>query len=150
MSGNDPNSTDLYRLLSLTRDADALWKAQNVRGATSSRKITFAEQGILEILVLDGAQPVPAIARRRMVSRQHIQKLVDDLGRKRLVELRPNPAHKTSPLVDVTIDGERAYTTAASREAEILAAMAPDLAETDLRPALAALRALVDALGAAR
>lgn len=150
MSGNDPNTSELYRLLSLTRDIHALWKAQNARGSTPSRKTTFAEKGILEVLVLDGAQTVPAIARLRLVSRQHVQKLVDDLARKRLVEFLPNPAHKTSPLVDVTIEGERAYTAAASREAEILTAIAPDLAAADLRPVLAALRVLVDALRATR
>ncbi len=149
MPGSDPHNSDLYQLLVLARDARVLWQAQNTR-ANGGPKMTYAECGILEILVRDGAQSVPAIARARLVSRQHIQKLVDDLAKRKLVELQPNPAHKTSPLVDVTIDGERAYTAAASREAEILIALAPKLATEELHPALDGLSALVEALKAAR
>ena len=149
MPGHDPHNSELFRLLVLARDVHGQWQALNARG-NIGQTTTNAERGVLEILVRDGAQSVPAIARARLVSRQHIQKLVDDLIGKRLVELQPNPAHKTSPLVDVTIAGERAYTTAASGEADILDAIAPELGKTDLGPSLVALRALVAALKAAR
>ena len=149
MTGNDPHNSDLYQLLTAAREVHALWQAQAAR-RTPAQSLTFAERGVLEILVRDGAQSVPGIARARLVSRQHIQKLVDELARKRLVELHPNPAHKTSPLVDATIDGERAYTVAASGEAETLSEIAPHLATENLGDALAALRALAEALKSAR
>jgi DNA-binding MarR family transcriptional regulator len=149
MPGHDPHNSELFQLLVLAREAHAQWQALNAR-RSASRATTNAERGVLEILVRDGAQSVPAIARARLVSRQHIQTLVDDLIGKRLVELQPNPAHKTSPLVDVTMEGERAYTTAASGEADILDAIAPELAKTDLDPSLVALRVLVAALKASR
>ena len=149
MPGTDPHNSELYRLLALARDAYALWQAQNAKGI-GRQETTSAERGVLEVLVRDGAQSVPAIARARLVSRQHIQKLVDELAKKRMVELRPNPAHKTSPLVDVTIQGERAYTAAASREAEILTSIAPDLANESLGPSISALSALVKALKSKR
>ncbi|MEK6216622.1 MAG: MarR family transcriptional regulator [Boseongicola sp.] len=145
MQSSDPHNSEIFQLLVLAREAHAQWQALNARNHTS-QAATNAERGVLEILVRDGAQSVPAIARARIVSRQHIQKLVDDLIARRLVELQPNPAHKTSPLVEVTIEGERAYTMAASREASFLDAIAPELAKTDLGPSLAAMRALVAAL----
>ncbi|MGI9394720.1 MAG: MarR family transcriptional regulator, partial [Boseongicola sp.] len=125
------------------------WQAQTARRSTGLM-LTFAERGVIETLVREGAQSVPGIARKRLVSRQHIQKLVDELARRRLVELLPNPAHKTSPLVDATIDGERAYTVAASGEADILNAIAPRLATANLGAAVAALRSLAEALKAAK
>ena len=145
MPSTDPHSSDLYQLLVLARDTSALWQARNAK-ASSAQATTQAERGVLEMLVRDGAQSVPAIARARLVSRQHIQTLVDALAKKRLAEFQPNPAHKTSPLVDVTIEGERAYTAAASHEAEILGAIATNLESTKLDPALDALRALTEAL----
>ena len=149
MSDDDPHNSQLFKLLALARDAHALWQVQS---AIDDREFstTVAERSVLEFLVREGAQSVPAIARARRVSRQHIQKLADGLVSRRLVEFRPNPAHKTSPLVDVTMDGERTYTKAAASEAEILNSIAPEMAETDLGPALKSLRALVKALKAAR
>jgi DNA-binding MarR family transcriptional regulator len=149
MPSSDPHNSELFQLLVLAREAHAQWQALNARNR-SSQATTNAEGSVVEILVRDGAQSVPTIARERLVSRQHIQKLVDDLIAKRLVELQPNPAHKTSPLVEVTIEGERAYTMAASGEAGILDAIAPELAKTDLGPSLVAMRALVAALKTAR
>ena len=149
MPGTDPHNSELYQILVLARETHALWQAQNAKNS-GGQTTTYAERSVLEALVRDGAQSVPGIARARLVSRQHIQKLVDDLAGKRLIEFRPNPAHKTSPLVDVTIKGERAYTAAASREDEILNAIAPSLARKNLAPALEALRALAEALKAPR
>ncbi len=149
MTGNDPHNSDLYQLLTAAREVHALWQTQAAR-RTPAQSLTFAERGVLEILVRDGAQSVPGIARARLVSRQHIQKLVDELAKKRLVELHSNPAHKTSPLVDATIDGERAYTVAASGEAETLSEIAPHFATVNLGDVLAALRALAEALKSAR
>ncbi|MGI9393106.1 MAG: MarR family winged helix-turn-helix transcriptional regulator, partial [Boseongicola sp.] len=140
MPETDPHNTELYQLLALSRDIHSLWHSQNAQ-LPAEKAVTYAERGVLEILVSEGAQPVPSIARARFVSRQHIQKLVDDLASKGLVELQPNPAHKASPLVDATIAGERAYTVAASGEAVVLNAIAPDLAHTDLSAAIDALRA---------
>ena len=52
-----------------------------------------------------GPFTVPQIARRLGVSRQHILRLTNDLATEDLVELVPNPDHKTSPLVTLTAAG---------------------------------------------
>jgi DNA-binding MarR family transcriptional regulator len=66
-----------------------------------------ARRGILRGLVRYGAQTVPKLARARSVTRQHVQEVVDALVREGYVELKPNPAHKRSPLVIPTARGER-------------------------------------------
>src|SRR3954464_3148661 len=53
-----------------------------------------AHRGVLESLHRDGAQSVPALARARPVSRQHIQVLANRLLELRLVETVQNPAHQ--------------------------------------------------------
>jgi DNA-binding MarR family transcriptional regulator len=52
-----------------------------------------------------GPFTVPQIARRLGVSRQHILRMTNDLATEGLVELVPNPDHKTSPLVTLTAAG---------------------------------------------
>lgn len=48
---------------------------------------------------------VPQVARRLGVSRQHILRLTTEMVNEGLVEWRPNPDHKTSPLVHLTPAG---------------------------------------------
>lgn len=53
---------------------------------------------------------VPQVARRLGVSRQHILRLTNELVDEGLVELLPNPDHKTSPLVSLTPAGHATLT----------------------------------------
>lgn len=69
--------------------------------------ITLGMRAVLEHLTWEGPQTVPAIARARYVSRQHIQVLVNGLMERDLVVLQDNPAHRRSPLVRLTPEGER-------------------------------------------
>jgi DNA-binding MarR family transcriptional regulator len=76
-------------------------------------------RGVLESLWRDGDQTVPALARARPVSRQHIQVLVNALLEHDLVENVPNPAHQRSPLIRLTPAGRARFE--AMRERELLA-----------------------------
>ena len=60
---------------------------------------------VLELLLLEGPTTVPAMARVRRASRQHIQQQVDALVQRGLVERRENPAHKRSSLIALTDKG---------------------------------------------
>jgi DNA-binding MarR family transcriptional regulator len=80
--------------------------------------------GLLRSLRLEGPQTVPALARSRPVSRQHIQTLADAMVADGLVAYRPNPAHKRSQLVTLTAKGEQVYEALARK----LGAFSDDLA----------------------
>ena len=54
---------------------------------------------------------VPQVARRLGVSRQHILRLTTELAGEGLVELVPNPDHKTSPLLNLTVLGRTTLAT---------------------------------------
>lgn len=82
-----------------------------------------SHRAVLESLAAEGPQTVPALARARPVARQHIQVLVHDLAALGLVETRPNPAHRRSPLVALTSAGARRFAAIRRAESEALRAM---------------------------
>lgn len=63
-------------------------------------------RGVLRNLLQNGPMTVPAVASLRPVSRQYIQKVVNELKAKGFVSLIANPAHKRSRLVQITEQGE--------------------------------------------
>jgi DNA-binding MarR family transcriptional regulator len=67
------------------------------------------EFGILRMLVLDGPQTVPEMARSRPVSRQHCQIITNGLEAQGYVEFIENPKHKRSHLVRATRAGRAHY-----------------------------------------
>lgn len=104
--------------------------------------VTASMRAVLETLFDAGSQPVPEIARRKGVSRQHIQVKVDALWDKGLVELRTNPAHKRSPLVALTRKGRVVFETIRGRETLSLEMLADGLPAVDIATSLRILKAL--------
>lgn len=74
-----------------------------------SATLPIPQRAILEDLSALGPQTVPQMARSRPVSRQHIQKLVNQLLEQQFVEMIANPAHKTSMLVRLTNRGRKTF-----------------------------------------
>lgn len=91
--------------------------AQEIHGGAA---LAGGRRGVLLNLLEDGDQTVPTLARRRPVSRQHIQTLVNELLREGLVVRRTNPAHQRSKLVSLTPKGRRRITGMVERENELL------------------------------
>ncbi|HEX6766842.1 MAG TPA: helix-turn-helix domain-containing protein [Polyangiaceae bacterium] len=83
--------------------------------------LTAAHRGVLESLARGGPATVPALARARPVSRQHIQILVNRLLELELVRTDPNPAHERSPLIALTAAGTKRFETMQRRERQVLA-----------------------------
>lgn len=65
--------------------------------------------GMLNSVITQGPQTVPQLARARPVSRQHIQKLANEMVAEGLIRFVPNPAHKRSQLIEATPKGLDAY-----------------------------------------
>lgn len=84
-------------------------------------EISGAMRGVMRDLKKNGPQTVPRMARRRPVTRQHIQAIVNDLQRLGFVELAENPAHKRSRLVQLTPEGCEALLEIEAREKAALA-----------------------------
>ena len=102
---------------------------------------TQARWQTMWIIDAEGALTVPQIARRLGVSRQNEQRVVRDLIDGGLVELAPNPDHKTSPLAQLTPRGRDALDGI-----NVAAGESNDAIEADLTPAqIAQLRKLLRA-----
>lgn len=66
---------------------------------------TAAHRGVLQSVAHHGPIPVPRLARMRPVSRQYMQRTVDDLVARGWLVARPNPDHQRSPLYALTDEG---------------------------------------------
>jgi DNA-binding MarR family transcriptional regulator len=101
-----------------------------------------ARRGILRGLVRYGAQTVPALARTRSVTRQHVQEVVDALLADGLAVRLPNPAHARSMLVRATARGEALVARMAETDDRVLRALGLSLGAGDLVATARTLRAI--------
>jgi len=103
----------------------------------------------LELLQRTGPATVPDIARRRYVTRQHIQTPVNALLAQGLVAAEANPAHRRSPRIALTADGRRMIRRITDRERRFLAGLDLSLNPQELLSARRTLTMLRNAIGAA-
>lgn len=78
--------------------------------------LSSARWQVMGAITLAGRpQPVAQIARRMGLTRQAVQRVVNDLTASGLVVLQDNPAHRRAKCVALTAKGRDAYQAAASR-----------------------------------
>jgi DNA-binding MarR family transcriptional regulator len=115
-----------------------------------SDSLSAGRRGILRDLRDNGPQTVPQMARRRFVSRQHIQSLVDPLTSEGHVELVENPAHRRSRLVRLTRRGDLLVQEMAQRERDLMAQMDLPISQRELDYAASVLQAICEWLSGTR
>lgn len=101
-------------------------------------------RGLLVSVERNGPTSVSKLAAMRPVSRQFVQRLVDDLLQGDWVQAIPNPHHKRSPLIMLTPKGRTAITDMLETEEPYLAVLADGLSTDDLAAAARVLRAVAD------
>lgn len=104
--------------------------------------ITGQQRAVLESLVRHGDQTVPAMARARPVSRQHIQSIVDGLVAAGLAAVVANPAHQRSSLIRLTAKGRRLMKTVAMRERAVMPLLSAAFSAPELERAIELTRRL--------
>ena len=107
------------------------------------------ERGIMLELAGSGPQTVPAMARTRATSRQHVQVIVDRLIADGLLERRANPRHQRSVVIALTRRGRAKVTRMRERERRAARRLAAVLPPAEARRAAATVRRLGLALSAA-
>jgi len=133
------------RLMQVAQDADVTWQhggAELVRSKLAERAgsgldpeavkaflaagdrlveplgLTSARWQVIGAVSLAGQpQTVPSIARAMGLTRQAVQRLVNELVADGLIEGRPNPAHRRANLFALTDLGEAAVADASARQA---------------------------------
>lgn len=103
-------------------------------------KHSSGRRSVVKSLGEQGPQTVPAMARARTVSRQHIQRIVDELLKEGLVERRTNPAHRRSKLIALSSEGEQLLASLDEREAELMRFLARGLRLEQVREATRVVR----------
>ncbi|BBZ38592.1 hypothetical protein MCNS_16550 [Mycobacterium conspicuum] len=98
--------------------------------------------------VSDHALTVPQAARRLGVTRQGVQRVANDLVAADLAGFRPNPDHRTSPLLVLTENGRRVLQAITERAIVVNNRLADAVEPAALRPTRDNLRRLIVALKA--
>jgi len=88
---------------------------------------------VLEHLADGVAKTVPAIARSRGVSRQHIQVIANKLTAAGLIEARDNPDDKRTSLISLSPDGRALFDEVARRQTLAFGRLSEDFSERELR-----------------
>ncbi|MCR9200199.1 MAG: MarR family transcriptional regulator [Planctomycetaceae bacterium] len=89
---------------------------------------------------------VPQIGRVMGLTRQSVQRSVNMMADDGLVEFTANPDHKTSPLVQLTPEGQSAYARVMRLQVEWSNKLAQEFKTKDLQVAVQVLQLFVDAL----
>lgn len=110
--------------------------------------LTSARWQVLGSVALsDHALPVAHLARVMGLSRQAVQRVVNDLEGEGFLTFEPNPHHKRAHLVVLTGKGRKAYAAASAREAPWANALAAGLSAEEIAAARHVLTTLMERLG---
>ena len=104
---------------------------RKVERDTALRGLTVGVRAVLVMLHFDGPMTVPQLGRAQALSRQFVQRMVNEAASRELVAATPNPAHKRSALIRLTAAGEAVISDYLDRERGQLRPAAADLTEAD-------------------
>jgi DNA-binding MarR family transcriptional regulator len=130
-------------------DEVRLLEHQLIRTATALHgdlDVTVPGRAVLEFLHRSGPASVPEIARARLVTRQHIQAIVDALIDAGHLERMANPAHRRSALITLSAAGAALIVEMHQREERFLDARLKGIDCADVTESTRLLAAVRDRL----
>jgi DNA-binding MarR family transcriptional regulator len=108
--------------------------------------VSVGVRAVLEMLRAHGPLTVPDMGRTQSLSRQFVQRMVNDALAEGLVETRENPRHRRSRLVALTPRGTTTMNRIAARERAVLTSLGARYSDTDLDTCVRVLGDLVQRL----
>ncbi|MDK0523776.1 MarR family transcriptional regulator [Streptomyces sp. ML-6] len=106
--------------------------------------LSVGVRAVLDLLRENGPMTVPQMGRAQALSRQFVQRMVNDAAAARLVEVVPNPAHQRSSLIRLTAAGREAITAALAREQSLLRQVGGDLTDAEVTACVRVLGHMVE------
>ncbi len=100
-------------------------------------------RSVLDLLRRKGDMTVPQMARVMALSRQFVQRMVNDAAERGWVEGVPNPAHQRSSLIRLTEEGQRLVTLVLGREHMLNRQVGGDLTEAEVEACVRVLREML-------
>lgn len=139
----DARLAEIYRELGpLYRDVQRL-----VEQREATMGMSVGVRAVLDELASHApGLPVPAVATQLGLSRQFVQRMVNDAADAGWVERIPNPNHRRSRVIRLTDAGTAAISTVREHERELMGQTGGDLTEADLEATLRVLRAMREAV----
>ncbi|MEU4830054.1 MarR family winged helix-turn-helix transcriptional regulator [Streptosporangium sp. NPDC023615] len=105
--------------------------------------LSVGTRAVLMMLREHGPMTVPQMGRAQALSRQFVQRMVNEAAARHLVEAVPNPAHKRSSLIRLTGVGETVATAVVDRERAMLRQVGGDLTDAEVTACLRVLSRLL-------
>ncbi|MET8472593.1 MarR family transcriptional regulator [Streptomyces sp. NPDC006422] len=105
--------------------------------------LSSGSRAVLAMLHGRGPMTVPQMGRFQALSRQFVQRMVNEVAERGLVEAVPNPAHKRSSLIRLTDEGRRVIGVVLDRERAALRTVDGDITEADIDTCLRVLSGLL-------
>lgn len=120
---------------------------RSVEQGLAGEGLTVGVRAVLALLHRNGPMTVPQMGRAQAISRQFVQRMVNDAAAHGLVESIPNPAHRRSSLIRLTDAGRTAISVVVGREHTLLRKVgAGTLTDADVRSCVRVLGELLRAL----
>lgn len=108
--------------------------------------LTVRMRAVLEMLDKYGEQTVPEIAARLEIKRQYVQIMCNETLASGLVEQRPNPRHKRSPVLALTEHGRTLIEEIISNEMKLMESVGTNLSSENISMALEVVLIVADRL----
>lgn len=105
--------------------------------------LSVGVRAVLNILREHEPQTVPQMGRAQALSRQFVQRMINEAADRGMVEFAPNPAHKRSSLIRLTDRGRAAITAVIDRERVLLSQAAEGLTDEEIDTCLRVLSQLL-------
>ncbi|MET9057993.1 MULTISPECIES: MarR family winged helix-turn-helix transcriptional regulator [Streptomyces] len=100
-------------------------------------------RSVLDLLRRKGDLTVPQLSRIQALSRQFVQRMVNDAAAHGWVEILPNPAHQRSSLIRITEEGRTLIATVLDREHTLNRQVGGDLTDAEVRACVRVLREML-------
>lgn len=105
--------------------------------------MSVGTRAVLDLLHRRGPMTVPQMGQVLALSRQFLQRTVNEAVDRSWVVSRANPAHRRSHLIELTPSGRATIATVAEREQAALGELGSDLSDDDVDGCLRVLRGLL-------
>ncbi|MFG2550284.1 MarR family winged helix-turn-helix transcriptional regulator [Streptomyces sp. NPDC048581] len=119
---------------------------RGLRKLEQGEEIEGVSVGVRSVLVLlhrYGPMTVPQMARVMALTRQFVQRMVNDAMARGWAEATANPAHQRSSLIRITADGEAVITAILAREHALNRQVGGGLTEDELRACVRVLKEML-------
>ncbi|MDI2132120.1 MarR family winged helix-turn-helix transcriptional regulator [Yinghuangia seranimata] len=106
--------------------------------------VSVGVRAVLDLLRENGPMTVPQMGRAQALSRQFVQRMVNDAAEHGMVEVTPNPEHQRSSLIRLTPKGDATITAVTTREGALLREVGGDLTDAEVTACVKVLGHMLD------